>query len=50
MILTMEEAQRRMETNCGWLDLRGCTGLTSLPEGLTVGGWIYKDREFFGEE
>ena len=38
MILTMEEAQMRMETNGGWLDLSGCTGLTALPEGLTVGG------------
>lgn len=25
----------------GWLDLSGCTGLTSLPDGLTVGGKIY---------
>ena len=23
------------------LDLRGCTGLTSLPDGLTVGGSLY---------
>jgi hypothetical protein len=24
----------------GWLDLAGCTSLTSLPKGLTVGGWL----------
>jgi hypothetical protein len=26
----------------GSLDLRGCTGLTALPEGLSVGGYIYR--------
>jgi hypothetical protein len=26
-----------------WLDLSGCTGLTSLPNNLSVGGAIYKD-------
>ena len=26
----------------GSLDLGGCTGLTTLPEGLKVGGRIYK--------
>ena len=25
------------------LDLSGCTGLTSLPDGLSVGGTIFKD-------
>jgi hypothetical protein len=24
----------------GSLDLTGCTGLTALPDGLTVGGWL----------
>ena len=24
----------------GSLDLRGCTGLTALPDGLSVGGWL----------
>lgn len=27
----------------GGLDLEGCTGITALPEGLTVGGEIYRD-------
>ncbi|MDE7226295.1 MAG: hypothetical protein K2N49_05490, partial [Ruminococcus sp.] len=26
----------------GWLDLTGCTGLTSLPENLTVGGRVFQ--------
>jgi hypothetical protein len=25
----------------GWLYLTGCTGLTALPDGLTVGGSLY---------
>jgi len=25
----------------GWLDLTGCTGLTSLPDNLSVGGKIF---------
>ena len=29
-----------MQNNGGWLDLQGCTGITSLPDGLTVGGWL----------
>ena len=24
----------------GWLDLSGCTGLTSLPDNLSVEGWL----------
>lgn len=39
MKLTLETAKKMMEENGGWLDLRG-TGITSLPDGLTVGGWL----------
>ncbi len=39
MKLTLEEAKRRMEANNGDLDLSG-TPITSLPAGLTVGGWL----------
>lgn len=35
--LTLEEAAKMMENVGGWLDLRG-TGITSLPDNLTVGG------------
>lgn len=35
---TLEELKEIMERNGGYLYLRGCTGITSLPEGLTVGG------------
>ena len=38
MKITMDECIRIMERNAGRLDLEGCTGITSLPEGLTVGG------------
>ena len=41
MKLTLEEATRMMAENDDSLDLRGCTGLTALPEGLTVGGSLY---------
>lgn len=34
---TLEELQAIMNANGGWLDLRG-TGITSLPDNLTVGG------------
>ena len=37
--LTLEQAEELMKTNVGSLDLRG-TQITSLPEGLTVGGWL----------
>ena len=37
MKLTLEQAQEMMERNGGNLDLRG-TGITSLPDNLTVGG------------
>ena len=40
MKLTLEEAKRMMEENNGSLDLSG-TQITSLPDGLTVGGWLY---------
>ncbi len=35
---TLEKLKELMEMNDGSLYLRGCTSLTSLPEGLTVGG------------
>lgn len=41
MKLTMEKAEEMMKMSGGSLYLRGCTGLTSLPENLTVGGWLY---------
>ena len=37
MEFTLEELKKMMEENGGSLDLRG-TGITSLPDGLTVGG------------
>ena len=40
MKLTLEHAQEMMDRNGGWLDLRG-TGITSLPDNLTVGGSLY---------
>ena len=39
MNYTKQELEQMMEQNGGWLDLSG-TGITSLPEGLTVGGWL----------
>lgn len=38
--LTLEKAKEMMERSGGWLDLRG-TQITTLPEGLTVGGSLY---------
>ena len=40
MTYTLEEIKKRMDAD-GSLDLEGCTGITSLPEGLTVGGSLY---------
>ena len=40
MKLTLEKAKELMKRNGGSLYLRG-TGITSLPEGLTVGGSLY---------
>ena len=40
MKLTLEQAQEMMERNGGSLDLRG-TGITALPDNLTVGGGLY---------
>ena len=40
MVLTLEKAQKMMVRNHGNLNLRG-TPITSLPEGLTVGGGLY---------
>lgn len=39
MELTMEQALEMMD-EYGNLNLYRCTGITSLPEGLTVGGWL----------
>ena len=39
MKLTLEQAQEMMERNGGNLYLSG-TGITSLPDNLTVGGWL----------
>ena len=39
MKLTLEEAKRLMKENNGSLDLSD-TQITSLPDGLTVGGWL----------
>ena len=41
MEFTLEELKKMMEENDGNLDLEGCTGITSLPEGLTVGRSLY---------
>lgn len=41
MKLTLEKANEIMNKTGGNLDLSGCTGLTSLPDGLTVGGYLY---------
>ena len=40
MKYTLSQLKKIMERNGGWLDLRG-TQITSLPEGLTVGGSLY---------
>jgi len=39
MKLTIEKAKEMMEKSGGSLDLRG-TGITQLPDNLTVGGWL----------
>ena len=38
---TLEKLKEIMDKNGGSLDLEGCTGITALPEGLTVGGSLY---------
>ncbi len=40
MTLTLKQAEKMMRKNGGNLYLGGCTSLESLPENLTVGGWI----------
>ena len=40
MNYTLDKLKKMMDKNGGFLDLRG-TGITSLPEGLTVGGALY---------
>ena len=39
MNYSLEELKKMMESNGGSLDLSG-TGITSLPDNLTVGGWL----------
>ena len=41
MKYTKAELEKMMERNGGGLDLNGCTGLTQLPDNLTVGGGLY---------
>ena len=40
MKYTLEELKKIMDANGGSLYLEGCTGITSLPDGLTVGGTL----------
>ena len=40
MKLTLKKAQEMMNSNGGSLDLEGCTGITTLPDNLTVGGYL----------
>ena len=40
MKYNLEQLKEMMEENGGYLYLNGCTGLTSLPEGLTVGSYL----------
>ena len=40
MTYTLEELQKMMKRNGGSLYLSGCTSLTSLPDNLTVGGYL----------
>ena len=44
MRYTMEMLNKMMERNGGSLDLSGCTGLTALPDNLTVAGWLDLSR------
>ena len=41
MELTLKKARKMIQHNGGYLDLGGCTGITALPENLTVGGSLY---------
>lgn len=41
MKLTLQKAKKMMDDNNGSLDLYGCTGITALPDSLTVGGYLY---------
>ena len=41
MKLTLKKAEKLMAENKGYLYLEGCTSITDLPEGLTVGGSLY---------
>ena len=40
MRYTLEKLQDMMKENGGNLDLEGLTGITALPDGLTVGGYL----------
>lgn len=50
MRYTVDMLNKIMMRNGGCLDLSGCTGLTELPDNLTVGGWIYCDGRKFRRE
>lgn len=39
-MVSLEQCKKKMNEK-GDLYLRGCTGLTALPDGLSVGGWLY---------
>lgn len=39
MKYTLLQLQKKMNGNGGSLDLRG-TGITALPDGLSIGGWL----------
>ena len=43
MKYTLERLNKMMMSNGGCLDLSGCTGLTALPDNLTVSGSLYLD-------
>lgn len=47
MQYTVEMLNKILMRNSGSLYLDGCTGLTALPDNLTVGGWIYRDGRKF---
>ena len=40
MQYTMKMLKKTMERSGGLLNLSGCTGLTELPDNLTVGGLL----------
>ena len=43
MMQSHKKLLKQLAANPKWsgdIDLRGCTGLTALPDGFTVGGWV----------